>query len=193
MTPPGFTFTATGAANVNLGADCRQPSPSLREDGRRAGGPGFESRRSPHGPRVGDTAWSMSQANVDAFKRAVDAINRRDIDKLLEELDPEVEWHDVFSLMLGGDAAVYRGHEGVRELFRDLFGAFAETHSTYSEIRDLGDRTVATGSLRTRGNESRAETESLVGTISDYTNARAIRVRTYLDPDEALEAAGLQE
>ena len=48
--------------------------------------------------------------------------------------------------------------------------------ATYSEIRDLGDRTVATGSLRTRGNESRAETESPVGAISDYKNAKAVRV-----------------
>ena len=135
----------------------------------------------------------MSEENVEAFKRAVDAINREDIDKLLEELDPEVEWHDAFSMMFGGEASVYRGHEGVRELFRDLFDAFAETHSTYSEIRDLGNRTVATGILRTRGNESRAETESLIGTISDYKNAKAVRVWTYLDPTEALKAAGLEE
>ena len=135
----------------------------------------------------------MSEENVEAFKRAVDAINRKDIDKLLEELDPEVEWHDAFSMMFGAEASVYRGHEGVRELFRDLFYAFAETHSTYSEIRDLGDRTVATGSLRTRGNESRAETESPVGAISDYKNAKAVRVWTYLDPSEALKAAGLRE
>ena len=133
----------------------------------------------------------MSEENVEAFKRAIDAINREDIDKLLEELDPEVEWQDVFSVMFGGEASVYRGHEGVRELFRDLFDAFAETHSTYSEIRDLGDRTFAIGSLRTRGNESRAETEALIGTITDYKNAKAIRVQTFLDHKEALEAAGL--
>src|SRR5918994_7434095 len=35
----------------------------------------------------------MSKENVEAFKRALEAGNRRDFDALLEELDPEVEWH----------------------------------------------------------------------------------------------------
>jgi hypothetical protein len=35
----------------------------------------------------------MSQENVEVFKRAFDAINRRDADALVVELDPEVEWH----------------------------------------------------------------------------------------------------
>jgi SnoaL-like domain len=80
----------------------------------------------------------MSQENVEAYKRAVDAINRRDIEGLIEELHPAVEWRDVFGLMLGGEARMYRGHEGVRELFRDLYDSFAETHSEYSDIRSRG-------------------------------------------------------
>ena len=34
-------------------------------------------------------------------------------------------------LMLGGKARIYRGHDGVRELFRGLYEAFAETYSEY--------------------------------------------------------------
>jgi hypothetical protein len=48
----------------------------------------------------------MSEENVEAHKRGVEAINCRDIEALLEELDPEVEWHDVFHVMLGGEATV---------------------------------------------------------------------------------------
>ena len=33
----------------------------------------------------------MSQENVETFKRGLDAYNRRDIEALLEELDPDVE------------------------------------------------------------------------------------------------------
>jgi ketosteroid isomerase-like protein len=135
----------------------------------------------------------MSQENVEAFKRGVEAINRGDIEPLLEELDREVEWHDVFGLMLGGEARIYRGHEGVRQLFGDLYESFAETNSEYAEIRDLGDRTIAIGRLRTRGVESCAATESPIWTISQWRNGKAVWVRTYLDPDEALEAAGLRE
>jgi ketosteroid isomerase-like protein len=135
----------------------------------------------------------MSQENVQAHERGVAAINRKDIEALLEELDPEVEWHDVFHQMLGGDASVYRGHEGVRELFRDLYEVLAELHGEYSDIRDLGNRVVAIGQIHTRGKESGAGTESDLAAIVDFKRDKAIRVRTYLDPKEALEAAGLSE
>jgi ketosteroid isomerase-like protein len=135
----------------------------------------------------------MSQENVEAFKRGVDAFNRGDIEALLEVIDPEVEWHDVFGQMLGGEATAYRGHEGVRELFGDLSGAFAELHTEYSEIRDPGDRIVAIGHIRTRGSESGAETESPLWTISQWKNRKLTRLRTYLDPKEGREAAGLRE
>jgi hypothetical protein len=34
----------------------------------------------------------MSQENVEAFRRGARAYDRRDIDALLDELDPDVEW-----------------------------------------------------------------------------------------------------
>ena len=57
----------------------------------------------------------MSQENVETFKGALDAFTRRDIDAFLEAFDPEVEWHAAMEIMLGGEARIYRGHEGVRE------------------------------------------------------------------------------
>ena len=135
----------------------------------------------------------MSQENVEAFKRATDAFNRGDVEALLEVIDPEVEWHDVFAQMLGGEAMVYRGHEGVRELWGDLSGAFAELHVEYSEFRDLGDRIVAIGHLRVRGSESGAAIESPFGAITQWKTGKMTRLRAYLDPEEAVEAAGLSE
>ncbi len=135
----------------------------------------------------------MSQENVDQAHRAADAYGRRDIDAILEELDPEVEWHSALSTVLSGEATVYKGHDGVREWFRELDDAFDEIHVEYSEIRELGDRVVAIGRIRTRGRESGAETKSPLAAVSDLRNGKAVRVRTYLDPKEALEAAGLEE
>ncbi len=135
----------------------------------------------------------MSQENVDAFKRGIEAANRRDIDALLEELDPEVEWHSAILTGLGGEAAVYRGHEGFRQAIRDVYEALGETHQEYPEIRDLGDRIVAIGRIRARGRESRAETDSPHASVVDFKNGKVIRLRSYLDHREALEAAGLSE
>ena len=72
--------------------------------------------------------------------------------------------------------------------------AFAEVELDYTEIRDLGDRVLATDSFRTRGGQSDALTESPVAALVDLDAAsKGTRVLTYLDPREALEAAGLSE
>jgi ketosteroid isomerase-like protein len=135
----------------------------------------------------------MSRENVEAFKRAAEAINRRDIDALLAEVDPEVEWYPVMLASVAGGAAVYRGHEGVREWIGDVDETFGETHSDFPEVRDLGDRVVAIGRLRVRGKESGVEVESPIIYVADFRNGKAFHVRTYLDREEALAAAGLRE
>ena len=135
----------------------------------------------------------MSEENVQAFKRATEALNRLDVESLLPELHPEVEWHSAIWTALGGERTVYRGHEGIGELIRDMHEALSEMHGGYSEIRDLGDRTVAIGRMRVRGTASGAEIESPFGSVVEYKNGKGIRIRTFLDPKEALEAAGLRE
>jgi ketosteroid isomerase-like protein len=135
----------------------------------------------------------MSRENVEAVKRFLDAYNRQDVEAMLEELDPEVEYHPALPILLGGEATLYRGHEGVRRLFREIYDAFDEIHVEYSEFRDLGDRVVGIGRVRMRGKGSGAETEAPTGSVVEFKNGKGIRVRTYLDPKEALEAAGLSE
>jgi ketosteroid isomerase-like protein len=135
----------------------------------------------------------MSQENVEAFTRGLEAGNRGDVETLLEVLDPEVAWHSALHALLGGEATVYRGHDGVREMLRDLYEAFDEIHIEISEIRDLGDRLVAIGRTRTRGKASGADVESPIGFGTEFKNGKAISIRGYLDPKQALEAAGLSE
>jgi ketosteroid isomerase-like protein len=135
----------------------------------------------------------MSQENVEAFNRGTDAYNRWDVDALLEELDPDVEWHSALLIPFGGEATSSRGHAGVREVLLEVNEALAEIHLDYSDIRDLGDRIVGIGRIRTRGKQSGVVTETDFGTVTDMKNGKAIRIWTYLDPKEALEAAGLEE
>ena len=135
----------------------------------------------------------MLPEDLESLKRGIDAFNRRDVEGVLEVLDPDIEWHDIFTVMLGGETTVVRGHEGVRGLMRDQDEVFAEFHAEYSEIRDLGERVVALGVLRTRGRESGAETRSPVGAVLDFEDGRAILVRTFLDRSETLAAAGVED
>lgn len=136
----------------------------------------------------------MSEENVEAFNRAIEAANRQDIEAFLEEVDPEVEWsHPAFHVAMGGEATVYRGHEGVRKVLQDLYELFDEVEVLVSEIRDLGDRIVMTGALRGRGAESGADVTTPWGAVVEVKDGKAIRMSDYLDPNEALEAAGLAE
>jgi ketosteroid isomerase-like protein len=135
----------------------------------------------------------MSRENVEAFRRGLEAGNRGDVETLLEELDPEVEWHSALHALLGGEQTVFRGHDGVREMLRDLNEAFGEIHIEISEIRDLGDRLVAIGRNRARGRGSGVPTETPLALVTEIKNGKTISVRGYLDPKQALDAAGLPE
>ena len=135
----------------------------------------------------------MSEENVEAFKRAVAAYNRRDIDAFLEAFDPEIEWHSLTQVMFGGEQSVYRGHRGIREGVREMDEVLVDLQVEYAEIRDLRERIVVFGRVSGRGRASGAETESPINWVIEFRNSKVIRMTDYLDPAEALEAAGLEE
>ncbi len=135
----------------------------------------------------------MSQENVVTFKRAVEAYERHDVEGLLDLFDPEADVHPALLVTLGGEATVYRGHDGVREWLRDTDDAFAERGVEVFEVRDLGNRLVARGRTRFVGRASGVATESALAWVVDFKNGKVTRLRSYLDPNEALEAAGLSE
>ncbi len=135
----------------------------------------------------------MSQENIEAYKRGVDAFNRGDLDAISDVLDPEVVMHLSLPAMFGGEATVVRGHDEYRRFYRDLMQSFAEFRIEISEIRDLGERLVTIGRIHARGKGSGAEVESPIAYVVELGNGKTIRLDDYFDPKEALEAAGLSE
>ncbi len=135
----------------------------------------------------------MSQENLNAFNRAVEATNRGDVEAMLRDMDPAVEFHAFLEELLGGEGMVYTGHAGVRKFFRDFNDSFDQLHWEYSDIRDLGDRILAIGTFRARGRGSGAEAEVPIGLLVDFKDGVATRVWSTQDPNEVLEAAGLSE
>jgi ketosteroid isomerase-like protein len=94
------------------------------------------------------------------------------------------------------------GHEGLRRFLADTIEIFELLQLDYTDIRDLGDRVLAIGSIQVRGRGSGVETDIPSAAIVEYRDGllwrfkdygEATRVRSYLDPNEALEAAGLRE
>ena len=95
--------------------------------------------------------------------------------------------------MFGQETTVYGGHEGIRQFIRDVEEVLPQIQVELLEIRDLGERIVASGRLQARGRASGVEVESPIGWIIEFREGRIIRMRDYRDPNEALEAAGLRE
>jgi ketosteroid isomerase-like protein len=134
----------------------------------------------------------MSQENLEAFRRSIEAANRRDLDGLLEELDPAVEWHAGLFELLGGEATVYRGREGARQAVRELLEAFPDFQLDISEARALGDRVLGIGRIHAHGAASGVEVDSFYAYLVRFKDGKGIWVRSFIHPQH-LEAAGLWE
>ena len=83
----------------------------------------------------------MSQENVEAFNRAIDAINSGDFEAVLQTVHPAVEWHAFMEELLGGAGRVYSGHEVSAS--SSVTSATTSTNSTGSSRTSA---TSATGS-----------------------------------------------
>ncbi len=131
----------------------------------------------------------MSRENVEMMGRGLAAYDSRDVEALLVDLHPDVEWHSALGAGMSGEETVYRGHDGVRRLFDEVDRAFAEFRVGVNGFQDFGDCILADGWMRARGRASGVETESPVSFVADFREGKAIRFRSFLDHSEALEAA----
>ena len=130
----------------------------------------------------------MSQENVEIARRGYEAFARRDLDAVFELFDPEIEAHDPPEMP---DAAIHRGHDAVRRDWEQTYELFEDFTIEVEETLDCGDDVVVFLRYRGRGSESGAEVEALMAHVWTVRNGKAIRLRQFLDREQALEAAGL--
>jgi ketosteroid isomerase-like protein len=135
----------------------------------------------------------MSQENVDYVRRALEAFNRRDIEGLVEMLDPEVDWQ-VPTEVPG--ASTYHGHDGVRRAVAEMLDTFAGLQADPERFIDAGDRVVVLYYWRGSGSASGVPVDALdvqVAVVTAFRNGKAVRVQFYVSWEQALKAAGLSE
>ena len=133
----------------------------------------------------------MSEENVEQAHRITAAINRHDIDAVLALTDPDVEFIPRLVEVDGGGS--YRGHDGVRSWWENLFGVWPDFKSEVDEVRDLGDMTVARVRMSGQGIASEAATDATSWVVTEWRGSKAIWMRVFQSETEALEAAGLRE
>jgi len=149
----------------------------------------------------------MSQANVEAAKRAIDAFNRRDVDDFArlttsgrdldaydDLYDPDLEWFPAGPLALQGEGyAGYRGREGLETYLRDRRLMWEAIRTVEAEFRDLGDCVLMLGRLQVRVRNSGVTFDSPSRVIFDFRDGKISRMRAYLAHGDALRAASLAE
>jgi ketosteroid isomerase-like protein len=134
----------------------------------------------------------MSRENVEAVRAANDAFLAGDIEAALDALDPEIEWHAT----VGGidEGRVYHGRDQVVQAFADYFAVWERIEMRADEYIDAGDEEVVVFHHEVaKGRESGAVVETDTGTVQTVRNGKIVRVRSFMNRQQALEAAGLSE
>jgi ketosteroid isomerase-like protein len=132
----------------------------------------------------------MSQQNVENVKRGIDAWNRGDLDEWLGCFAPEAEMHTTGRF---ADQGVYRGRAGLQRYWTEIREDVEETSLSISDLRAIGDRVFFAATGSGRGKRSKVPVEQPIWLITTLRDGLAVRVDTYVDPTEALKAAGLSE
>jgi ketosteroid isomerase-like protein len=133
----------------------------------------------------------MSRENVEIVQKLFDAMGRGDIEAALRYVRPEGEWVNPAYAMESGTR---RGLSGVRTALTALRDSFAELRFDISQMVDLDDRVLVTGTFSGVGRTSEAAFETQpFGSVVTLVDGKVGRYQWYLDPEEALEAAGLSE
>jgi ketosteroid isomerase-like protein len=126
----------------------------------------------------------MSQENVEAARRCIEAYRSGDYDGALEYLAPDVVWEI-------GQELPARGPDEVREVWRRWDAEWEELETEADEIIDAGDRLVVAVRYRGRGRVSGVEVNDLIFEVHTLRDGRCIRKIEFPTRAEALEAVGL--
>ncbi len=125
--------------------------------------------------------------------RFVEAFNRRDLDALAELCHPEFELVSVLTAV-DADGATYRGERGYADYWADMDEAWKVWRVEEVRVFDAGgDRVAAVYLLVGEGKHSGVSVQRKVGITGRILEGKLWRMRSYLDPSEALEALGLRE
>jgi ketosteroid isomerase-like protein len=132
----------------------------------------------------------VSREREETIRRGYQAMTRLDVDSWLETVHTEVELHDLPDMP---DTAVYRGHPGMRHWIEEMMKVVETWDWTPEEFVDEGSAVIVRVRVSAEGRGSGVTLEQVVFHVFDFRDRKIVRVRAFLDRDEALEAVGLRE
>jgi len=115
---------------------------------------------------------------------------RRDLDGWLDCFHPSVEFFLPRNVIEGGS---YRGLDGVRRAWADLFEAWDDYRYEQADVRGLDDRVVSLGRATNVGKGGGPSVEYEAAYVAHVEDGKIARWRPFLSHQEALKAVGLAE
>jgi ketosteroid isomerase-like protein len=123
--------------------------------------------------------------DTEVVKATFAAFAARDLQAVLALSDPDIELTAVTGAH-AGRTDPYRGHDGMRQYFRDVAAVWEELRLTPREFREDGDLILVTGKVSARS-RSRTVTGS-TGWIWRVRNGKIMFVRVYASAADATAA-----
>ena len=127
----------------------------------------------------------MIATDIEVVKATFAAFAARDLEAVLALADPDIE----FTALTGEQAGrthPYRGHDGLRQYFRDVVSVWEELVLTPREFRASGDLILVTGRVSARS-RSRTVTGS-TGWIWRVREGKVVYGRVYASAADAIAA-----
>ena len=124
------------------------------------------------------------------LRRFADAVTRRDPDAAIAECDPDVQF---MSILSGLDGTAFRGHDGIRDYFRDVAAAWDEWRVELERVEEAPDgcRVAVSMTMHLSGQSSGLSLARRIGHLWEMRGGKLWRLTPYDDPDEPFRVAGM--
>jgi ketosteroid isomerase-like protein len=132
----------------------------------------------------------MSQENVEIAVKMLRLIEERDELGFVQCFDPNCEFLLPRNLLEGGS---YRGHEGVRQAFADVYAAWEDVRFEVEGTRSTGSHVVVVSRTTNVGKGAAPPVTYSTAYLYEIRERKILYFRPYRAVAEALEAVGLSE
>jgi ketosteroid isomerase-like protein len=131
----------------------------------------------------------VSQANVELVRRVLVLTHARCFDDAFALLHPNVEW---VVAREHPNSRVVVGHDALAAYQREWEQMLGDLRFEIDRFLDVDDRVVGIGTVRGTGAGSGADVGVPLAMVYTLRDGLITRAEEYLDPAEALQAAGLE-